>query len=290
MNNNGKNITVPRYALSSGHASVLILLLVIIAVGGFIGYTYMKRNPDKGIGGITVAVTPPKTPVSAESDDVIPNIVERTRAQWRHLNDTKWTDENIRKFPVDYFKDQIMMHGKTLDALEGCIFTLTKEHDQAQREATQKATEVEERTSALAEIVAAYRKAIDSNSWPLIVQGVSFSQERALEKIEDADDVIGSLTEDRDEYQEMATEFEENLKEFRQVKRELVNLKPRLERGLARAKAGEIISDLGAVKSTIRNIPTTTFQEKRDSVDFSTPNTKAKREQNVDKILDKYSR
>jgi len=257
---------------------------VIIAVVGFVGYTYMK-------GGKIDIPMPTIKPSPVEfDDDRIPNVVERARAKWRHINDTKWTDENIRKYPVDYFKDQIMMHDETLDALDGCTFTLTRLRDQAQRDATQKAMEVEERTSALAEIVAAYREAIKNNAWPLIVKGASFSQERAMEKIEEADDLIASLTEERDEDREMVTEFEENLKEFRQVRRELVNLKPRLERGLKLAIMGEIIGDLGAVKSTIRNIPTTNFREKQDKIDFSSPDTKAKRNQNVDNILDKYSR
>ena len=282
--NNECNITTPRYTSSNGHASVIILLLVIIAVVGFVGYTYMK-------GGKIDIPMPTIKPSPVEfDDDRIPNVVERARAKWRHINDTKWTDENIRKYPVDYFKDQIMMHDETLDALDGCTFTLTRLRDQAQRDATQKAMEVEERTSALAEIVAAYREAIKNNAWPLIVKGASFSQERAMEKIEEADDLIASLTEERDEDREMVTEFEENLKEFRQVRRELVNLKPRLERGLKLAIMGEIIGDLGAVKSTIRNIPTTNFREKQDKIDFSSPDTKAKRNQNVDNILDKYSR
>jgi len=136
-----------RHESQRGSTLVAILLIIIIAVGGILGYKYFVSVETK---------TAVKT-----------DIADRQR----------WTDEKIVKNPELYLKYQLDKTAEELDKLEARILAFTRLKSNFENSVTENNNLHARDTQKLDEVKAAYRKAEADNEWPIIMYGQALSQE-----------------------------------------------------------------------------------------------------------------
>jgi hypothetical protein len=99
-----------------------------------------------------------------------------------HQQEIKWTPENIKKDPTGYLQWAIKQNEATNSSLEASKVTL----DEQSREVFDKLQKVSNDRlgyeSLLTELKEAYRKADDSNNWPVAVRNQKFETSRDLKR------------------------------------------------------------------------------------------------------------
>lgn len=156
------------------------MLVGYVLVAGIMGCSREDRNE------ILDRINDAGKSLNGESAGSVPGVVREQRRKERIRQDTHWTPENINAHPKEYCLSQIEYIDKLSRNLGGLLHELSVLEVQMRQELKDAKIMKEQITKFSDDAIAAYKNAMCSNQWPVLISGFSLSQVQLKRKIIEA--------------------------------------------------------------------------------------------------------
>lgn len=226
----------------------------------------------------------------AKSGERTPSVVAKQQRKEIIRQDTTWTIENQKKHPEEYCLAQLDELKKINEQLEIEIHRRGVQRSEIRR----KNAEAKARITALEKFVttakAAYRQGEVGNKWPITVNGIPLSKEKARQKIVEA---VNKMSLDRKMMATTASglaKLEKKVAYLTDKQSKLVLYRDRLNSTLADLKAKKITESENGIEDALNSLSDSleAFEVSQEDValdDLVTPTAEAVTDEAFEKIM-----
>lgn len=225
-----------------------------------------------------------------KSGEKTPSIVAKQQRKELIRQDTTWTIENQKKHPEEYCMAQLDELKKINEQLEVEIHRRGVQRSELRR----KNTDAKALSASLAKFVAdakaAYRKGEAENKWPITVNGIPLSKEKARQKIVEAANKMSLNQKVVTTTSSGLAKLEKKVAYLTDKQSKLVLYRDRLNSTLADLKAKKITESENGIEDALNalNDSLEAFEVSQDDIaldDLITPTAEAATDAAFDKIM-----
>jgi len=233
-----------------------LIILIVVAGGVFLVYNGCTREYREEmvtrIGKAGRALNGEVRPDDIEHET--PNIIREQRRKEQIRQNTTWTAENRQKEPVLFLKAQLEEVERLEDKLSVQLVELNTKKAEVARKLKVTRANAEKAKAFLDVAKAAYRKAAATNSWPVMVNGFSFSQPTLKTRIveasarhEQAAPLAAKLTEG-------AAVLQRKIEMVQAKQRETIELRSKIESAIEMVKLDKAIKGIDGIDNQVSAI------------------------------------
>lgn len=190
-----------------------------------------------------------------------PTVVRNAELRELLKQDGTWTDENIASNPYLFLQDQIRKCDKLKATMESQKVSLTRLGKEAARKIDESNSAITRSQKFLEAAKAAYKTAEEADSWPAIINGFEFSQEKLEEKIDEALERIELAETERKTNIAIAKKIDirqgvlkTKIRDLRSLRLKLVQQSEQVKMNAALTGIGDLSSTLGIIKDLVLDI------------------------------------
>ena len=221
-----------------------------------------------------------------------PNIVAEQQRKERVRQNTQWTEENQKLHPIEFCQAQLEETAKMEKKLNVQQHKLLLSKVASERKLTDLQNQIKQLSKGIESAKVAYRKAEESNTFPMMLNGYSVSKEKAQQSIIASHNKLKFNEGQIPSIQNNLSSVEKKLKQIVVEQRKIVELRERLQNTLSDLQTRQVIDGEQGIGDALRAIDDAMTAIQTDIggpnvIDLSEQSEESQRQNEFDAIMSK---